>query len=137
MPADIRLLKVDELECDEAVLTGESMPVAKAAAPVTDRQGAGSAGCAFMGTIVHEGSARGVVVRTGSETAFGRIAAGLGERPGQTAFEVGPVEVLAFLFAVAAVLTASIFVDQHGAAPAVHRGAAVLARHRRRASRRR
>ena len=60
VPADLRLVKVDELECDEGVLTGESMPVAKSVAPVTGRQGLDQPGCAFMGTIVHEGSALGV-----------------------------------------------------------------------------
>ena len=62
VPADIRLLKVDELECDEGVLTGESMPVAKSVAPVTGHQPQDQPGCAFMGTIVHQGSASGVVV---------------------------------------------------------------------------
>ncbi len=53
VPADIRLLKADELECDEGVLTGESMPVAKSTAPVLDHQGQDEPGCVFMGTIVH------------------------------------------------------------------------------------
>ena len=110
MPADLRLLNVDELECDEGVLTGESMPVAKSAAPVTDRQPLDQPGCAFMGTIVHQGSALGVVVRTGSRTAFGQIAAGLAEKQGQTAFEVGLSRFSRFLFEVAAVLTAFIFI---------------------------
>jgi Mg2+-importing ATPase len=88
VPADLRLLKVDELECDEGLLTGESMPVAKSVAPISDRQGLDQPGCAFMGTIVHEGSGLGVVVRIGASTAFGQIAAGLAETQGQTAFEV-------------------------------------------------
>ncbi len=67
-------------------------------------------GCAFMGTIVHEGSALGVVVQTGARTAFGRIAAGLSEHQGQTAFEVGLSRFSRFLFGVAAVLTAFIFI---------------------------
>ena len=106
VPADVRLLDVLELECDEAVLTGESMPVEKTAAAVTE--GAGS--CALMGTVVREGSARGVVVRTGTNTGFGRIAAGLGERPAQTAFQVGLRRFSFMLVRVAGVLTASIFV---------------------------
>jgi Mg2+-importing ATPase len=110
VPADLRLVKVDELECDEGVLTGESMPVAKSVAFVTDRQELDLPGCAFMGTIVHQGSALGVVVRTGSRTAFGQIAAGLAEKQGQTAFEVGLSRFSRFLFEVAAVLTAFIFI---------------------------
>ena len=110
VPADLRLLAVDELECDEGVLTGESMPVAKSVAPVADGQSQDQPGCAFMGTIVHQGSAVGVVVRTGARTAFGQIAAGLAEKHSQTAFEVGLSRFSRFLFAVAAVLTAFIFV---------------------------
>ena len=67
-------------------------------------------GCAFMGTIVHEGSAVGVVVQTGARTAFGQIAAGLSEHQGQTAFEVGLSRFSRFLFGVAAALTAFIFI---------------------------
>ena len=110
VPADLRLLATDELECDEGVLTGESMPVAKSIAPVADGQPQDQPGCAFMGTIVHQGSGRGVVVRTGIRTAFGEIAAGLAEKQAQTAFEVGLSRFSRFLFGVAAVLTAFIFI---------------------------
>jgi len=110
VPADVRLLKVDELECDEGVLTGESMPVVKSLAPVADRQALDQPGCAFMGTIVHEGSALGVVVGTGPRTAFGEIAAGLAEKPSRTGFEVGLSRFSRLLFEVAAVLTAFIFI---------------------------
>jgi Mg2+-importing ATPase len=58
-----------------------------------------------MGTIVHQGSGLGVVVATGTRTAFGQVAAGLAERQGQTAFEAGLSRFSRFLFAVAAVLT--------------------------------
>ena len=34
VPADLRLLEVSQLECDEGVLTGESMPVPKTTNPV-------------------------------------------------------------------------------------------------------
>jgi P-type Mg2+ transporter len=110
VPADLRLVKVDELECDEGVLTGESMPVVKSVPAVTDRQGMDQPGCAFMGTIVHQGTAVGVVVQSGARTAFGQIAAGLSEKQGQTAFEVGLSRFSRFLFGVAAVLTAFIFI---------------------------
>ena len=110
VPADLRLLTVDQCECDEGILTGESMPVVKAVAPVTGHDSLDQPGCAFMGTIVHEGSAQGVVVQTGARTAFGQIAAGMSERQGQTAFEVGLSRFSRLLFGVAAVLTAFIFI---------------------------
>jgi len=111
VPADVRLLETVEVECDEAVLTGESMPCAKSVTPV---DGPGSAlnlpSCAFMGTVVHQGSARAVVVATGSATAFGRIAVGLDTAPAYTAFQVGLRDFSKLLVWVAGVLTLSIFI---------------------------
>jgi Mg2+-importing ATPase len=109
VPADLRLLRVDNLECDEAILTGESMPVVKSAEPVADAAATAPVDCALMGTIVHQGSATGIVVQTGSATAFGQIALGLSEHQGQTAFEVGLSRFSRFLFLIAATLTAFIF----------------------------
>ena len=63
-----------------------------------------------MGTIVKEGSAVGVVVRTGTGTEFGAIAVGLGERHSETAFQVGLRKFSFLLVRVAGVLTVSIFV---------------------------
>jgi Mg2+-importing ATPase len=102
-------MTVNDLECDEAVLTGESMPVLKSAAQVSGRQPLDQPGCAFMGTIVHQGSGAGIVVRTGASTEFGRIAAGVAEKHAQTAFEAGLSRFSRFLFGVAAVLTVFIF----------------------------
>ncbi len=106
VPADVRLIAAVGMSCDEAVLTGESLPVDK----VTEQGGAGNATCALMGTIVREGSGRGVVVRTGGTTQFGRIALGLGERHAETAFQAGLRSFSLLLVRVAGVLTASIFV---------------------------
>ena len=110
VPADVRLLEVNELECDEAVLTGESMPAAKTTDPQPSDAAVDLPSCAFMGTVVHQGSGRAVVVSTGSATAFGKIAVGLGEGQGDTAFQTGLRGFSRLLVRVAAVLTISIFV---------------------------
>jgi Mg2+-importing ATPase len=111
VPADLRLTAVSGLECEESVLTGESLPVEKA----VDAVPAGTpladlTGCALMGTVVHAGSGRGVVVATGPRTEFGRIAAGLGTHPLDTEFQVGLRRFSMLLVYVAGALTVSIFV---------------------------
>ncbi|UZG55240.1 magnesium-translocating P-type ATPase [Rhodococcus opacus] len=110
VPADIRLLHVAGLECDESILTGESLPTAKD----TDAAPAGAglddlSGCALMGTVVHAGTGRGVVVATGAQTQFGRIAAGLSTHQSETEFQVGLRRFSMLLVYVAAALTISIF----------------------------
>jgi Mg2+-importing ATPase len=111
VPADLRLIEADALECDEAVLTGESMAAVKSIEPAPPSDSAVDLPpCAFMGTIVHQGSGRGVVVETGAATAFGKIAAGLGERQEETAFQAGLRSFSKLLVKVAGVLTVSIFV---------------------------
>jgi P-type Mg2+ transporter len=90
VPADLRLLEADGLECDEAVLTGESLAAEKQSGAVTAPESSlDLASCAFMGTVVREGSGLGVVVCTGARTEFGAIALQLGERQPQTAFQLG------------------------------------------------
>lgn len=110
VPADLRLVEANQLECDEAVLTGESKSSPKSIDPSTSDSAMDLASCAFMGTAVHQGSGQGVVVATGSNTAFGKIATGLSERQVDTAFQVGLRDFSKMLVSVAAVLTISIFV---------------------------
>ena len=67
VPADLRLLAASGLECDESILTGESVPAVKSPSPVA--AGATLAelsSCLFMGTVVSQGSCDAVVVATGS-----------------------------------------------------------------------
>jgi len=111
VPADLRLLEADGLECDEAALTGESLPAEKQTAPTGKRDSPlDLASCAFLGTVVRAGSGLGVVVQTGSRTAFGAIAVRLGERPPQTAFQVGLAEFSRLLVRVTAALAFTILI---------------------------
>jgi Mg2+-importing ATPase len=111
VPADVRLLHVEGLECDEAVLTGESLPAEKRSDPVTSPESSlDLASCTFMGTVVREGSGVGVIVCTGGRTEFGAIALQLGERQPQTAFQLGLRDFSLLLVRVTAVLAGSILV---------------------------
>jgi len=75
IPADARLLFTNNLEIDESILTGESLPVEKnissllPATTLSERKS-----MAFGGTLVMQGFADAVVTATGNETEFGMIA---------------------------------------------------------------
>jgi magnesium-transporting ATPase (P-type) len=76
VPADLRLLRVRNLQIDEAPLTGESLPVEKAPDPVAADAPLGDrASMAYAGTLVTAGRGAGVVVGTGVRTEIGRISA--------------------------------------------------------------
>ena len=111
IPADVRLLRAEGLECDEAVLTGEALPAEKRVEEIgVPESPLELASCGFMGTVVREGSGVGVVVRTGGETEFGAIALRLGDRQPQTAFQLGLQDFSLLLVRVTAVLAGSILV---------------------------
>ena len=76
VPADLRLFRLKELRIEEAVLTGESVPVEKAVEPNREDAPLGDRRCmAFSGTLVTYGQGTGVVVETGPRTEVGRISA--------------------------------------------------------------
>lgn len=84
VPADLRLFEVMNLECDEAILTGEALPVAKEvefdAPPGTEKAELGTGdrlNMAYSSSAVTKGRGRGIVVYTAMSTAIGGIAASM------------------------------------------------------------
>jgi Ca2+-transporting ATPase len=76
VPADIRLVHADSLRTDEAVLTGESVPVSKDPDTLGEKKEVyEQTNMLFQGSFIVSGQATGVVVYTGNQTEFGRIAA--------------------------------------------------------------
>ena len=74
VPADLRLIRARGLRIEEALLTGESVPVDKAVAPVAPDAALGDRACiAHSGTMVVAGQGQGVIVATGAQTEIGRI----------------------------------------------------------------
>jgi len=75
VPADVRLMEAAGLRVEQAILTGESVPVEKSVSPVTEEAPLGDRSCmAFSGTLVTGGAGRGVVVATGANTEIGKIS---------------------------------------------------------------
>jgi Mg2+-importing ATPase len=90
-PADGRLLDSKDLHVRESALTGESLPVDKAAGDLAAGQHtiADASNSVFLGTAVQTGIGTAVIVRTGKDTAFGVIAQRLATRPPETEFGRG------------------------------------------------
>ncbi|MCF3974673.1 cation-transporting P-type ATPase [Paracoccus salsus] len=79
VPADLRLIEARGIKAEEAILTGESVPVDKGIAPVAKDAALGDrASMLFSGTLVAAGAGRGVVVATGTATQIGGISGMLG-----------------------------------------------------------
>lgn len=73
--ADMRLFSIKNLQCDEAALTGESLPVFKHTETMSPETPIAERKCmAFSGTYVTAGTGMGVVIATGLKTEFGKIS---------------------------------------------------------------
>jgi magnesium-transporting ATPase (P-type) len=74
VPADLRLIDAQGLAAQEAILTGESVPVEKTPEPVAAAASLGDRrSMVWSGTMITQGTACGLVVATGQVTEIGRI----------------------------------------------------------------
>jgi Mg2+-importing ATPase len=109
VPADLRLIESQGLTCDEAVITGESLPAEKSSAPRAPNQ-TGLAACALRGTVVRAGCGTGIVVATGAATQIGKIATSLGGHAPQTTFQKGLRAFSLLLLWITLIVTSIVFV---------------------------
>lgn len=106
VPADIRIVKADSLKVDNSSLTGEAEPQSRSA-ECTHENPLETKNIAFFSTFAVEGSGEGIVIRTGDNTAMGRIASlasGLNQNETHLAAEIKHfvhiVTVVAFAFGI-------------------------------------
>jgi len=76
IPADARLVEANQLECNEAILTGESIPVKKNTLTLRGKNlpKIEHSNSVFTGTIITHGTGKAIVFATGDKTEFGKIA---------------------------------------------------------------
>jgi Mg2+-importing ATPase len=111
VPADMRIVKLKDLETNESTFTGESFPVEKTAEGLdiqnpTPQQ---LTNYLFMGSAVVHGSAQGIVVSTGKRTKLGAISGSLTRTHPETEFQKGVKSYGNMLLGFTLVLAVSIF----------------------------
>ncbi len=91
IPGDVRLINAKDLFVIQATLTGESLPVEKTDVrdARTGIQPIEHSNLCFLGTSVESGSATAVIVATGAQTYFGKMASSLASQQVDTAFDRG------------------------------------------------
>ena len=111
IPADLRLISAKDFFVTQSSLTGETMPVEKSAEacdqenlPILEL-----ANACFQGSSASSGTARGVVVNTGSRTFFGAIAERLDEQREATSFDKGIRSFTMLMIRFMVVMVSAVF----------------------------
>lgn len=117
IPADMRLIEVENCTIDESVLTGESTPVQKGSAALSaaplDTMAItifNASNIAFSGTFVASGAAQGIVFATGNSTYFGSIITQAKEAPKLSSFMQGITRFSKFILYLVCITIVCVFV---------------------------
>ncbi len=118
VPADVRLVEVEDLQVDESALTGEPVPVTKTTeSSDEDTSLADRTSSAFKGTAVTRGQAVAVTVGTGMATEIGHISelvegAEAGSTPLERRLDALGKRLVWLVFAMAALVAVTGLVQQ-------------------------
>ncbi|HTQ50509.1 MAG TPA: magnesium-translocating P-type ATPase [Candidatus Acidoferrales bacterium] len=112
IPGDVRLILAKDLFIIQATLTGESLPVEKS--DVRDLRTNVSSiehtNICFLGTSVESGAATGVIVATGAQTYFGKMASSLAGQAPDTAFDKGVKRFVWLMLTFMLVMVPMVFI---------------------------
>jgi Mg2+-importing ATPase len=111
IPGDVRLLTSKDLFIIQATLTGESLPVEKSDArdPRANVSLMEHSNLCFLGTSVESGAATAVIVATGAQTYFGKMACSLADQQPPTAFDRGVKRFVWLMITFMAVMSPMVF----------------------------
>lgn len=110
IPGDVRLIAAKDLFIIQATLTGESLPVEKN--DLCDTRNASPierSNLCFLGTSVESGSATAVIVSTGGQTYFGKMASSLAGQQVETAFDKGVRRFVWLMISFLVVMAPAVF----------------------------
>jgi len=113
VPADGRLIEVEDLKINEVALTGEWLPAEKnthilpEGTPLADRDN-----MVYMGTVIEDGSGRAVVTGTGLRTEIGKVAQLVSEtKEGLTPYQRKLADFSKFVGVIIGLICIGIFVE--------------------------
>jgi P-type Mg2+ transporter len=110
IPADCLLIETDELNVNEASLTGESYPVRKELGILAEKTEISKrANCLWEGSNIVSGNAKALVIQTGTNTIFGSISQSVSTKI-ETTFEKGIKDFGYFLMKITLILSLFILI---------------------------
>jgi P-type Mg2+ transporter len=110
IPADCLLIEADELNVNEASLTGESYPVRKELGILAEKTELSKrANCLWEGSNIVSGNAKALVIQTGTNTIFGSISQSVSTKI-ETTFEKGIKDFGYFLMKITLILSLFILI---------------------------
>ena len=111
IPGDVRLIAAKDLFIIQGTLTGESLPVEKSDTrdPRTNVSSIEHTNICFLGTSVESGAATAVIVATGTQTYFGKMASSLAGQQVETAFDRGVKKYIWLMLTLMLVMVPMVF----------------------------
>jgi Ca2+-transporting ATPase len=111
VPADVRIIEVNNLRIDEAILTGESLAITKQTEPLQESTViAERTNMAHAGTLIIDGFGVGIVISTGNNTELGKIAALVAKtQRSKTPLQKGVARLAWFITGILSVIIIGIF----------------------------